>query len=256
MKIEHITTPFREIVFTTILIFAFCCVVSAQSDSNSCPKIKISAPDYVEERDGAFKVSASFDNEPGISSSKFDWIIVKDEEILRKYNEKIIEIDTNNIGRQNRVTILAESLDKNCQNPAMVKVIVLPNIGSPLILDEYTNLNWNDERPRLDYIAYEMQTREDSELFAWIYFSINTSGIQRQNRLVKLLNHLSAKGLKKDRITFLITEEDKERFCYQPIPNELSNTYFCDDCIVIRGEDLEKLVNIFQSKPITKNRKK
>ncbi len=154
------------------------------------------------------------------------------------------------------IIVLAEALDKKCQDMAIAKVFVIPNVGSPLIIDEYSELNWNDEKARLDNVAIQMQNFKDMKLFAFFNFDNKISQAKRKNYLIKVLNHLSAlRGLKKNRITFLISESDAKRVWFQPFPKDF-NSAFCDNCFVIKGEDFERIDNLFQSKPVTKKRSK
>src|SRR5687768_7037180 len=116
----------KQIIFTVILILVFCFAVFAQTDKNSCPKIKIKAPETVWEKDETFKVSASFENQDNQRTSKFNWIVIKDDEVIVKNSERIIEISTKIARRELRITILAQAIAEQCQNPAIAKVIVIP----------------------------------------------------------------------------------------------------------------------------------
>lgn len=237
----------KQIICTTFLFLIFCFLVFAQTDENSCPQIKIKAPEAVYENDEIFKVSASFENQDDQLDSKFNWIIVKDDEAIIKNDERIIEVSTKNARRTFLISILAQPIDGRCQNPAMVKVIVIPRIGSPLILDIYEELEWKDERQRLGAIAIEMKERKDSELLVYLDFDKSSSPTKRKNYLTKVLNQLSAvRGLEKNRITFLISESERKRTKFQPVPTEVLDRYaICDDCLVIKAEDFEKLEKLF-----------
>jgi archaellin len=136
----------KQMIFTAILIFAFYFAAFAQTDVSSCPKIKNKAPETVYENNKTFKVSASFENENSSLISKFDWIVVKDDEVIIKNSEKIIEIDTQNAEREYVITVLAQATEERCQNLAMAKAIVIPNVGSPLILDEYAEVQCKDSK--------------------------------------------------------------------------------------------------------------
>lgn len=235
----------KQIIFTTVLIFVIYSAAFAQTENDSCPKIKINAPEAVWEKDENFKVSASFENEKSPSESKFNWIFINDTELIRKFDEKIVEIKTDNTRITNRITIVAGNPDERCRELAMTKVIVIPNIGSPLYFDEYSKLDWNDERARLDSIVIEMEKYKDSELFVWVKFDKNTYNSNPGMKLLKILNHLSMRGFKKNRVTFMISEASENQFKYQPVPQELLSSYDLDEYIRIRGEDLEKITKIF-----------
>lgn len=235
----------KQFLYTTALLLAFCFISFAQEDNAICPEIKINAPESIFELRGKFRASASFENDKNPSESKFNWIVIKNNDLLRKYNEGSIEIETDVKREEYKITILAENLNSNCQNPATASVIVVPNIGSPYIIDTYSELSWNDERARLDNIVSTMQRYEDSELFAWISFDKKTFNSKAKPKLLKILNHLSMRGLKNNRVTFMISEADLNTFRFQPVPQELVTSYYFDEYIIIRGEDLEKLSVLF-----------
>jgi hypothetical protein len=245
----------KQIIFTAILIIAFCFAAFSQTSENLCPKINIKAPETVQP-DESFKVFASFEKENQPSTSKFNWIVVKDNEVIKKNDAGIIEIDSKGFKDFGTILILAEPTDQRCQNTAAAKVFVVVNIGSPYIIDEYSKLGWSDERARLDNVVIVMQEFKDTEVFAFFDFDKRISQAERKNRLTKIANHLSIGGLEKNRITFLISEADTERIWYQLVPKKFSEQYFCDNCLVIKAENFEKLENLFKPKPITKNRKK
>lgn len=249
----------KQIIFTAILILAFCLVAFAQASENPCPKINIKAPKTVQP-DESFKVFASFEKENQPSTSKFNWVIIEESEVFNKVskiNDKgIIDVDSKNLKDGGMIIVLAEALDKKCQDVAIVKVFVIPNVGSPLIIDEYSELNWNDERVRIDNIVIEMQNRKDAMVWAFFDFNKRISQVERKSHLIKVLNHLSTRGLEKNRIVFLISEADEERIKYQLVPKKFSQLYFCDDCLVIKAEDFDRLEKLFQPKPTTQKRKK
>lgn len=246
----------KQIFSITILVFAFCFAAFAQA--SECPKINISAPETVE-ADEDFRVSAGFENEKQPSTSQFNWTIVKGAEVYKISERKIIKIErTNWIKGGGTIILLAESLDKKCPDPAMQRVTVLPRVGDPVKLDEYGDLNWNDERARLENLVYQLKTSMDAALFMFISFDKKTSQAQRKNYLMKVLNELTVvRKLERSSITFLISESGSKRIYFQFVPKESSHIYYgCDDCLVIRAEDFEMLENLFRPNPINTKRKK
>ncbi len=220
----------QRTIFTTILLLAFCMAVFAQVNKEFCPNIKIEASEIVNKDVEEFHIAA-------------------------KNDEKNVKINTGNVGNSYRINVLAKSSDKKYKKLKMAKVIVFPNIDSLYIIDEYSNLDWKDEKPRLLNVVITMKQFKEAELFAYFEFDKKTSNAKKKSRLIKVFNFLSATGrIEKNRITFLISEAERERTYYELIPQKVSNSYFCDDCVIIRGEDLEKIVDIFEPKTV-KNKK-
>lgn len=244
----------KRTIFNSILIFVFCFSAFAQANENSCQKIIINAPEDVRAEE-IFKISASYEKESQPSISKFNWIIVNNDKISKKINKGIIEINAANFEQGETLTIIAESTDKNCVSYATAKVFVIPNCGLVMTIDEYSKPDWNDEKARLDNIWIITQSSKDMELFAFFAFDKKSSQTERKDHLTRVFNYLSAtRRLKKQNITFLISESDQQRIWYQLFPKD-SSLYSCDECFIIRGEDLEKINNLFKPKPTTNQKK-
>ena len=246
----------KRVIFTVILILAFCFAVLAQANENLCQKIKINAPESIQ-AGATFSVSASFENENQPSTSKFDWTIINENEVIKISESGIIKVNSKNLRDVVEIIILTDNLDKKCQIPALTKVLSVPNFGSPYILTEYSELSWNEERGILDAAVFEMNEKKDMKLLAYIYFNKKDSQAQRKNYLIKFLNHISeVRNLEKNRVTLLISESDSKRVRLQPVPKQFSD-YYCDDnCLVIKAEDFDRLKNLFQSNSTNKKRKK
>ncbi|MGI8849540.1 MAG: hypothetical protein ACR2HT_05170, partial [Pyrinomonadaceae bacterium] len=105
----------KQIIFTAILILAFCFAFFAQTSENLCPKINIKAFETVQP-DESFKVFASFEKENQPSTSKFNWVIIEESEVFNKVskiNDKgIIDVDSKNLKDGGMIIVLAEALDK------------------------------------------------------------------------------------------------------------------------------------------------
>ena len=248
----------KKIIFTLIPIFIFCRSVCAQTDENTCRKIIITAPASVQ-AETEFNVSAHFEKETASSRAQFDWTIIKSAEVTKNYAAGMIKINSQgikNAGRQ--ITVLADSTDARCQNTAAaVEIFVEPPCGLPMMIDEYGKMNWRDESARLENAAIQMQQISDQKLYISYSFD-KTLRPRVKNHLIKVLNYLSEKGkLKKNRVVFLLNEADAEETKLQPLPESFESSA-CHDCILIKGENLEKLAEIFQIQTpnkISKNKK-
>ena len=214
----------KQIIFTAILVLAFCIVVFAQANENPCQKININAPETVQSEE-TFKVFASFEKESQPVTSKFNWTIIKGSEVIKANNVGMVEVDSKNIKDVDSIIILAESSDGKCKNTTTAKIFVAPACGLPYTIDEYAELPWNDEKARLENLVFQMQRLKDMELFAFFEFNKKTLQVERKNYLAKVLNYLSATGgLEKSKITFLISESEGKRTYFQPFPKNTSPT--------------------------------
>lgn len=242
----------KQILFTSILIFAFCFVISAQGSSSPCRKIIIFSPTNISPGD-RFSATAHFENSDS-PALKLDWTIINGEKITKKSKAEIIEVTSENSKDTNQIIVLANYSESDCENTAMAKVSIVPACGLPYTIDEYGKISWEDEKARLENVVLTMENSKDLELFAFFEFDKKTPQATRKARLAKVLNYLSEiRNLSKDRITFLISEADDERVYFQPLPND-SSPFDAD--FVIKGEYFNKFENLFQSKTVARNRKK
>lgn len=245
----------ERLISTSILALAFFSYSFAQESLNPCPLIKISTPTSVQFGE-KFKAFASFQKEELPSTSKFDWIIIKEKEFedkretARLFNSGIIEAESWAENTGGTIILIAQNIDSRCRQVAIAKVYVSPNVGSPLILDEYGKLKWREEKGRLDVLALEMQKYKGAELFAFFAFPKEMTGRVRRSRMAAILNHLTVTGnLKITSITFLLEDDaDALRVWFQPVPQKLTNFFECAGCLVIKGEDFRRLNNLFELK--------
>lgn len=247
----------KKAIFIIILILIPCLTAIAQTNENTCQKIKIRAPEMVQP-DEIFSVSASFENEKQPSTSKFNWTIIKKTEITKENNKGIVEIVSPNLREttlkdNEPIIVLAENLDGNCQNAEAVKIFVSPTCILPYTIDMYTRLIWSEEKARLNNVIQQMQGLKDSELAVFVKFEKKSSHIERKNYLMKVFNYLSkVRQLDKSGITFLISESENRFIKFQSLSKDFTPD-FCDNCLLIRGEDLEKIESLFQTTSIKKN---
>ncbi len=136
----------------------------------------------------------------------------------------------------------------------MLKIRIQIRCRLPAKMDEYNQLKWLDEKARLDNIAVEMLSREDSELFIYFEFDKKTSELSMAKRFNNIINHFATQKLEKKRITLMISKTEKEKTYYEIMPLNFDGNSFAE--VSIRAEDFEKLKNLFQPNLIVKNKKK
>lgn len=243
----------KQIIFTAILILAFCFACFAQTGGSPCPKINITAPESVMPEQ-IINASASFEKETQPSTSKFNWTIIIGNDVSKIFHKGIINLDSKGFKDFETIILLADSVDKNCQSTAMARVWVVP-IRDPIDMDQYSDLSWNEERARLDAAVFEMSKQKDMVLFIYFYFDKNSPQIERKTHLINVLHHLSdVRRLEKDRIIFLISETDGQLVKLQMIPRKIYKDFICCDYITINAAHFDKLEKLFNPK-LTKGRK-
>ncbi len=245
----------KRLISTSILVLAFFSFSIAQESSNPCPIVEITAPTSVQ-FDEKFKAFASFQKEKQPSISKFDWIVIKEKEFedkretARLFSSEIIEVESWVENTGGTIILIAENIDSRCKQVAIAKVYVSPNVGSPLILDEYGKLGWREEKGRLDALVLEMQKYKDAELFAFLSFPKEMTGRVRRSRMTAILNHVTVtRKFNVKSITFLLEDDANAlRIWFQPVPQKHTHMFECLGCLVIKGEDFRRLSNLFELK--------
>ena len=210
-----------------------------------------------------FNVTAILkDNKHPINSS-VHWKIIKGNEIIEKINNELVSVDTKGTKLGDQIVILAEINTENCRSIAVKRVLIIDNID-PTDIDRYGKISQEAEKARLDnlYINFQRFDEEVKDfpkprIFTYLYYEKNTPYRSIKSRLQNILNHLSkTRGMKKDRIVFIIREAGKEETQYQILPNTfLEGMCNYGGCLVVKGEDFEKFANLFQSTATKKTKK-
>lgn len=243
----------KRILFIVFLIFIFCFAAFAETNKDSCKEIQINAPESVRPGE-TFNVSANYKEAGKSNDDIFNWIIIENDEktkekVFKINNEKSIEIKPGeSLNEGGIISVIVEFLIDDCQKISMAKVLVIPiHTDTHYLITTYLKTNWNLERVHLDHAVETMKSFKNAELFVWIEFEENTDSTKKIEHLKKILEHLNVtRGFMRSRITFLISESDLETTKLKAVPQDLVDSYFCDNCIKIKGEDLNRMVDLFQ----------
>jgi hypothetical protein len=187
---------------------------SGQDSTPVCPGLSIKT---AERTDSGSSIWFSAEVPPK-SPIKTDWIFMKQntqsgqteyERFQQKESVRISVWATNDPGVITAVAIT--KLAANCESIDVASVSVLPRVGYPLIIDEYGNVDWNEERARLDTAIASMQERPEHELLIFLYLRATDSGLVRRTRMIKILGHMKVRNFDPKRITFVISTDGPPR---------------------------------------------
>lgn len=251
----------KHIISFTIVIFIFCLNGFAQTGKNPCQKIIINTFGRVDPGQ-PIMASASFEKENQPSTSKFNWTVIKGDELVKINNVGNIEVDTKDYKADSQIIILASASDEKCRNTAMAKISVVPACWLPPKIDQYGNISWSDQKARLEYFAIRISKEDNkiSEGIIYLYFDEKSPANLTTNRLRNIYNHLFiTRKFDKNLFTFVISKDygdDLTEFMIYPQEFISDLDKICMDCLVIKAENIEKLESLFQSKTIAKTRKK
>ncbi len=147
------------------------------------------------------------------------------------------------------VTLEIKGLLKQCTNTISESLVIFIYRIS-FQVGEYGKVQSGEEKSRIDNFFIELQNDPTAE---------GIIKVQDDKDLMRHLTFLSfytrLRNYDKTRISFFIasTNEQQTQLWIIPAGAEMLK---CDDCLIIKMEDFEKLRNLFKPKPITKKRKK
>lgn len=242
--------PYRQTIFTAIFIFVFCFAAFAQANENFCPKITIVLSDEFLVPGKIATFTAKVDKEAGESDVKYVWTVSRGE-ILKGQGSSQIELLTaeQDQGTNVTVSLTLSGLSKDCAATVseVVSVIDIPE-GHPV--DEFGKITSGEKKARMDNYFIGLQNDPTAEGIIML---------QNDNDLMPLLkflsNYIKFRNFDKTRITFAITDKNKQQTQLWVVPAGAEDPK-CEDCLNIKAEDFDKLEKLFQLKPKTKKRKK
>jgi len=239
----------KQIIFTAILIFAFCFAAYAQTNENSCPIIDVISPAGVVEP----TEPVSFIAEVGKETEKFNieyiWT-VKGGKILEGQGTKSIKALMDECGDTLTATLEIKGLPQTCPFTASETYAISHNceLMRSIPIDGYGKLTVAEEETKMDNFITKLQKEITAE---GVIELPNDKNLIRH--LKWLNNYLITKKADKTRISYAISDSDKREtwlWLVSPV-DKLPNCY---NCLIIKAEDSKELNKIFKSK--SKNRKK
>jgi len=248
----------KRIIFTAILILAFCFAAFAQVNENQCPKISLTNTIPISEV--PVKFTAETGNEIDKYNVEYQWK-VKDGKIIEGqgtktlkvlYYEKHNEVNT-------PVTLEIKGLPENCENTFSTRFYMKIVRSKPIkfwrtvFLDEYEKVTIGDEKARLDNFFITLQ--EDKTAEGFIRLQVNTRA-NLHGRLKRINDHLFFRRFNKTRISFAVVKNEKEQTQFWAVPKraKLPN---CENCVIVKAEEAkQKLRKLFPIKSKIRKRKK
>ncbi len=236
-------------ILTLILVCIAAVTIGAQEQKGSCPKIIVEAPETIMGNDITFNVSAKFEG-ASLPTTNFDWTVVRDGGTTTLVSRPSIKLETGRPKDSELIFTIAQPSDLLCKGFGVSKTLVVPNVGSPLVIDQYQAVRWADERPRLDNAAMQMKDMPDSELIIHVAFAASDRNASKREYLKRLVDYLFSRWkMEANRITFAIsTTTDRRTTKLQPVRSSLMTEFPFFDALVVRAEDRSRLSVLFASK--------
>ncbi len=232
----------KQIIFTAILIFAFCFAVFAQSNENLCPNLNVSSFEY-QNNIQVFTVEAV--KEIGNYNVKYKWTAKAGNIIAGNDTKTVVFLRE---GNQYSVTVEVKGLPKNCDRSETQSGVFDP--PESVMIAQFGKIPSGETKAIMD--AFLIELHNDPTAEGLIVISDNKNSI---NQLKSLNNYIALREFDKTRISFLITNELRDKTRLFIIPAGANNPTY-ENNLIIETEEVDKLESFFRPKPITKKRKK
>lgn len=249
----------KQNMLIAILILCFC----LSSFVQDCQNFKISAPESVSESE-MVTLSANLDDSSEVTFP-IKWTVIIGEKLIREISSSPISFEVSEPKDDYKIIVLAESSVPNCKDVLLQKIsiLIVPHCGLPFTIDDYSNINWADEKIRLENVSLQFKEISNSDkskqtkLYVYLNSKKDSSSKSIKNRLQKILKHLTSLNIEQNQIIFVISEANHNNTYFQPLPASFENNIcsIYDKCFSLRGEDIEKLEWMFGTKLTNKNKK-
>jgi hypothetical protein len=240
----------KQITFTAILILAFCLAAFAQVSENSCPAIKLIGPAGITQPSEPVLYVAEIGKEAEKYNTEYIWT-VRNGKIIEGQGTNSLKFLPDEGGSEmiSTVTLEIKGLPKQCTNTFSENFYIFISPSS-IQVDEYGKVPNGDEKARMDSFFVQLQNDPTAEGIIKVG---NDKDLMRH--LTFLSNYTRLRNFDRTRISFLIASGNEHLTQLWIIPAG-AEMLDCDDCLIIKVEDFEKLQKLFQPNPTTKKRKK
>ena len=176
-------TRLRFILTVLVLL-----IVSSARIYSQCSIVSLEGPDWVSSGD-IVKISAKLSTE-SLNRAEFRWEISAGK-IASDPNASTILVDTTGVGGQSiTTTVKVIGIQTDCLREATVVIRVEGGIVCGLVFDEYGDIQFSDEKARLDNFAIQVLNIPGSRAYMLAYAGQRTYPNEAAERLKRAKNYL------------------------------------------------------------------
>ncbi|MDQ3712771.1 MAG: hypothetical protein M3388_11220, partial [Acidobacteriota bacterium] len=141
-----------------------------------------------------------------------------------------------------------DGLPKNCINTSFESSVI--DLPTPRQVDEFGKVSQGDKKARMDNYFVELQNNPTAEGVIKLQ-----NDIDLMTHFKFLTNYIKLRNFDKTRVSFIIADINEQQTQLWIIPAGAENPK-CEDCLIIKAKDFDKLENLFRPKPVIKKIKK
>ncbi len=226
-----------RIAFVTILIVFISQSVFAQTAATVCPKIAVMPTSEVVEVGETVVFNAIIQSDKA-HDFKYEWLVKNGKLLIGQGTTSIKVLNESTDGVLALFTI--NGLPANCD--AAFSATTATICRAPVILiDEYGKISQAEEAVKLSNL-FDRVVEYGESAEAVIKLG---EGKRLNARLRFLHSYLNSINLDKTRVTFAINRNKQQQTAFYIIPSRLEIPD-CEDCLIIKAEDLEKHENLIR----------
>ena len=224
----------KQQILTTFFVFAFCVLSFAQTKTSSCPTIKINAPEGMINIGVPILFSIEQNKELQKFNIKYKWEVIGGKFLDGQATPRI-NVISEIPGETIKVKVVIQGLPENCVYTGTEFVNILPQ--HDYFPDEYGKISLKDEFARLDQLIVRVANAPEYQGFIEISIGEKESVAKTKKHIRKLIKYIEYRGFSKKRFVFAIRKTTFHKTVFHLFPKS-SNFPNCEDCIILKGEDL------------------
>jgi hypothetical protein len=226
----------KQITLLSIFILAFSSLSFAQVQRVVCPAIKITAPESRIKYDEPLFFSVEINEEFKKLNLEYKWEVTSGIIEYGQGTFKIKVLPKNDVIEVTAI-VKIKGLPEDCLNIVSEFAYITPRIKDYLQPDEYGKTSLKDEFARLDQLIVRVANAPGYQGFIEISIGKNESVAKTKNHIRKLIKYIEYRSFSKKQFVFAIRKTSFHKTALHLFP-EGSNFSDCEDCIILKGEDL------------------
>lgn len=225
----------KQLILTTFLIIIFCIFSFAQTETSSCPTIKINAPEGMINIGIPILFSVEQNKLLQNFNAKYKWEVTGGK-LLDGQGTSRINVISEIPGETVKVKVIIQGLPENCAYTGTEFVNIIPQ-HDYFPVAEFGKIPLKEELAILDILIVIITNAPQSKGYIKISIDKKESIAETKKHIRKLLKHIKYRGFSKNHFIFATKKTNYHKTEYHNLP-EGSKFPDCENCEILKGGDL------------------